>query len=106
MLALHDSSRTCDSRCGHLLGGRFLGEGVARLEKMAAFALFAFSDYVAVDECVNTEYVEVSFILGKIVFINMNKGVLNHHGIHIDRSDCVTTSPEFECFCINVPGRN
>ncbi len=58
MLAVQDSGRPC-GWCGHLLGGRFLGERVARLAKLAAFALFAVSDYVAVDECVNTKCVEV-----------------------------------------------
>ncbi len=59
MLAVEDSGRPSDWQRGHLLGGRFLGERVARLVKLAAFALFAFLDYVAVDEFVNTKCVAV-----------------------------------------------
>ncbi len=59
MLAVEDSGRPSDWQCGHLLGGRFRGERVARLVKLAAFALFAFSDYVALDGCVNTKCMEI-----------------------------------------------
>ncbi len=59
MLAVKDSGRPCGWRCGHLLSGRFFGERVARLAKLAASALFAFSDHVAVDECVSTKCVAV-----------------------------------------------
>ncbi len=67
-LAVKGGGRSSDWRCGHLLGGRFLGERNARRAKFAVFALFAFSDYVAVDGCVNTKYVEVLFVLGKRFF--------------------------------------
>ncbi len=41
MLAVHDSGRSRGWQFGHLLGGRFFGERVDQLTKLAAFALFA-----------------------------------------------------------------